>query len=182
MSGTRWGWLLSAGWHSAISGQNVWLQGVETRGGLSHGPFALGVQLSLDAPTELTDRYATVRLSRGAASAFGAVAIPAGDSLRFALAVGAGAAGFPRQSVDVSSGVTRAPDAWNVSALLAGEVGVSYRASWQGAVWALGLRAGADVVLAPPTIGYDIGGAFVAVHTLWTVQPKAVLALEVASY
>jgi hypothetical protein len=165
-----------------MSGQNVWLQGVEARGGVSHGPLTLGLQLSLDAPTELTDRYATVRLSRGAATAFGAVTIPAGDSVRVALAVGAGAAGFPRQSVDVAAGVSRAPDAWNVSALLAGEVGASYRWSWQGAVWAVALRAGADAVLAPPTIGYDVGGAFVAVHTLWTVQPKAVLALEVASY
>jgi hypothetical protein len=180
--GMRWGWLLSAGWHSAMSGQSVWLQGVEARGGVSRGPFMLGLQLSLDAPTELTDRYATVRLSRGAASAFGAVAIPAGDALRFALAVGAGAAGFPRQSEDVSAGVVRAPDAWNVSALLDGEIGASYRGAWQGAVWALALRVGADVVLAPPTIGYDIGGSFVAVHALWTVQPKGVLALEVASY
>jgi hypothetical protein len=178
----RLGWLVSAGWHSAMCGSNVWLQGVEARGGVSHGPLALGVQLSLDAPTELTDRYATVRLSRGTATAFGAVAIPAGQAVRLGVAVGAGAAGFPRQSVDVAPGVSRAPDAWNVSAILAGEVGASVRWSWQGAFWGFALRAGADAVLAPPTIGYDVGGAFVAVHTLWTVQPKAVLALEAASY
>jgi hypothetical protein len=179
---TRWGWLFSAGWHSALIGPSVWLQGVEARGAVSRGSLALGLQLSLDAPTELADRYATVRLSRGAASAFGALVIPAGDSFRLSLAVGAGAAGFPRQSVDVSAGVVRAPDAWNVSALLAGEVGAAVRWSWQGVVWAVALRGGADAILAPPTIGYDVGGAFVAAHALWTLQPKAVLALEVAAY
>jgi hypothetical protein len=141
-----------------------------------------GLQLAMDAPADLSDRYATVRVSRASANAFVGYAVSAGDALRFALSVGVGAAAFPRQSVDVAAGVTRAPDAWNGSALVASEVGASYRWRWQGARWGLALHVGADVVLTPPTIGYDVSGAFVAAHTLWSVQPKAVLLAEVASF
>ncbi len=181
-AGARVGWLLSAGWHSTLTGSNMWLQGVEARGGVCHGPWTLGIAVALDAPTELSDRYATVRLSRDAASAFLALAVPLGDAFRFGLSLGAGAAGFPRRSVDVSAGVAPAADALNTSPLLDAQVGVALRQHWQGSVWALALRVGADVVVAPPTIGYEVSGAFVAEHALWTVQPKAVLGLEVASF
>jgi hypothetical protein len=178
----RWGWVVSAGWHATLDGPGVWLQGAEARAGARHGIWSAGLQAALDAPTELSDPYATVRLSRGAAVAFVAMAIPASDALHLALSMGVGAAGFPRQSLEVAAGVTRAPDAWNTSAVFASDVGASYRMHWQGAVWAVALRVGADLVVSPPTIGYDVGGTFMAQHALWNVQPKAVLALEVATF
>jgi hypothetical protein len=180
-SSVPWGWLLAAGWHGTGSGAGAWLQGIEARAGVANDAWTVGVQLSLDAPTELTDRYATVRLSRAAAGAFAGYAVGLGESFRVVLAVGAGAVGFPRQSVDVSAGVSRAADAWNASALFASEVGAAYRRRWLGVVWGVGVRAGADFVLTPPTIGYDVAGTFVAEHTLWNVEPKAVVLAEVGS-
>lgn len=179
---TRLGWLLSAGWHSTLPGPSTWLQGVEARAGFCGGPWTLGVQVSIDAPAELSDRYATVRLSRDTAGVFAALALPVGDAFRVALSLGAGVAGFARESVDTSPGVRGAPDSWNTSALVDADIGVAVRQRWLGSVWALALRVGADVVLAPPTIGYDVGGVFIAEHTLWSPQPKAVLGLEVASF
>jgi hypothetical protein len=178
----RWGWVVSAGWHATLDGPGTWLQGVEARAGARHGIWSAGLQAALDAPTQLSDPYATVRLSRGTAVAFVALAIPTSDALHLALSMGVGAAGFPRQSLEVASGVTRAPDSWNTSAVFATDLGASYRMHWQGAVWAIALRAGADLVVSPPTIGYEVGGAFIAEHALWNVQPKAVLALEVATF
>jgi hypothetical protein len=158
------------------------MQGVEARGSLAKGPWMVGVQLAVDAPTELTDRYATVRLSRAAAAAFAGYVVPFGESFGAALSVGAGALGFPRQSVDVAAGVSPAADSWNASALVASDIGVSYRRQWQGAAWGIALHLGADVVLTPPTIGYDVAGTFVAEHTLWSIQPKAVVLAEVGSF
>src|SRR5262249_14247054 len=59
-----WGWLLAAGWHGTGGGPGAWLQGIEGRAGAAKGPWLVGLQVAVDAPTELTDRYATVRLSR----------------------------------------------------------------------------------------------------------------------
>jgi hypothetical protein len=84
--------------------------------------------------------------------------------------------------VNVAAGVSRAPDAWNASALVASDVGISYRRRWQGAAWGISLHVGADFVLTPPTIGYEVAGTFVAEHTLWSVEPKAVVLAEVGSF
>ena len=84
--------------------------------------------------------------------------------------------------MDVAAGVSRAADSWNASALVGSDIGLSYRRRWQGVAWGVALHIGADFVLTPPTIGYDVAGTFVAEHTLWAVQPKAMVLAEIGSF
>jgi hypothetical protein len=60
-------------------------------------------------------------------------------------------------------------------------VGAGATERWQmSPSWALALGLGVDWIPGSPTLGYDIGGQIDGVRSLWTVQPRATLALEVS--
>jgi hypothetical protein len=180
---TRWGWGAAAGWHTTLADSRALLQGAEARAALSRGTIEGGLQIAFDASSALDDPDATVKLLRLGGGAFAAYAPRLGEHWKVALGVGAGAVGFHRDTVSVAAGVTRAPSAWLASALVGPEAGVSYRALARGGglAWGLGFRLGVDVVLTPPVIGNEVAGVFVAEHTLWSVEPKGVVEVELGS-
>ncbi len=181
-------WRVAAGWHTALVDPRTLVQGAEARGTVGGARLAGGVQLVVDAPTELTvaDPEATVKLSvRVAGGAFVSYVLPLGEQARWNLRLrvfGAGAVGFHQRD--------RARRSWRsharrthglVSALVGLEACIAYRARGAGFSWGLALRVGADVVLTPPLIGNEVAGVFVSEHALWSVEPKGVVQLELGS-
>jgi hypothetical protein len=77
--------------------------------------------------------------------------------------------------------VTRAPDATTTSGFVGSDLGFAVCGRWRGLALGIALRAGVDVVLAPPTIGYDVAGDFVSEHVLWNLQPMTAVVAEIAS-
>lgn len=178
---TEWKESAALGWHATLIDADTLVQGIEGQGVVSWNGLGVGLQIALDAPAELDDPDASVKLLRLAGGAFVRYTLPLGEHWRTALSVAGGAVGIHRETVSVATGATRAPDAWLASALLGPEIGLWYRGRSRGLTWGVGLRAGADVVFTPPVIGDQVAGAFVGEHALSTVEPKGTLQVEIGS-
>lgn len=166
------GWDFSAGWRGLLVDAHTPLQGGDLRAGLSLGRARFGLQGALDLPAQTSDAYASFRVLRAEGAAFLAYALPASRPLDVSFGLLVGAVGVERETLSVAAGGARTPPAWIGSPLVSPEVGLAYRGLGSGLSWAVGLRAGLDVVFSPPSIGESVGGTFVSERDLSVAEPR----------
>ncbi|HEY2515514.1 MAG TPA: hypothetical protein VGI39_31820 [Polyangiaceae bacterium] len=173
LPGAVWGLDLSAGWRGILVDGHTPLQGGDLRAGGSLGRVRFGLQGAFDLPAETSDAYAKFRILRLEGAAFVAYVLPASPQIEVSFGLLAGAVGFERETLAVATGGARTPAAWLGSPLVSPEAGMAYRGEGRGFSWAIGLRAGLDVVFSPPTIGENVAGAFIAERDFSVAEPRA---------
>ncbi len=82
-----------------------------------------------------------------------------------------GAILFPRSTSLPAPNVAPAASALNPVFFAGLHARAGWFPPWLGGSIGVWTDAGADVVPSAPTLGYDVGGQFVASRSLWRVQP-----------
>jgi len=175
---TSWGFYASAGPQWMVDGQTPSGEiGGAVSVGAAQGDFALAVCLSSTVPAELSDARSTVLLSRHTGAACGSFTPLRWHGFSLALTGQLGYAAFYRQTSVTAADVSATSPGLSSSLL----VGAGATERWQmSSSWALSLGLGVDWIPGSPTLGYDVAGQIDGARSLWTVQPRATLALELS--
>jgi hypothetical protein len=172
-----WGLRVAVGWQLAMDSESdIGQQALAVQLGLGRPPFELGLSASVSVGADLNDELATLRLARHTLQAHGAWSFGRGP-WRGTLGASAGVAWFQRSTVARRPSVRPTPEETTASFMFGPRVGVA----WMPGSVGLSLQVGLDVIPRPPEFVYRRGETERSVHGLWSVQPRAMLAVQFRS-
>ncbi len=163
-------WIAAVGWQAAYDGQAL-QNGFEGRVGYAFGAWAAGLLVAPSLGVDLVDSRATLHLERHVLGAFGQLLALHTTAVSLGAHLAAGAILFQRSTSLPAPGVTPTASALNPTFFAGLRAHAGWFPRWIGGNVGVWTDAGADVVPNAPTLGYEVGGAFVPSRSLWRVQP-----------
>lgn len=166
-------WHGGGGWQVALDrGADAGAHAAWQRLGVTRGPWAFALELSLGPPLRKDAGEVTVELSRGTALAV--VELRRGS---FRVGLGAGPVLYHRATVDVGPGLEATDSAAQIGFAVA--PAVRWVVQPRGAAWGLELSVGVDAVIGAPELAVEQGGMVETLTEIGTLQPRIGLGIVV---
>ncbi len=167
----RWRPFVAAGWQLTIDGRSpAGARAGVLEGGLRYGPWAALLRGSLGLPSHTHDELASLDVQRHSANILLGYTIARVSSVEIEGLAGAGAIVVRRTAFARDASFTPSPPTTLTTAAGAFEARVLWAPSRTFPV-RLGLSAGADALVQPPSFSYETERAVVE-HPSWFIEPR----------
>jgi hypothetical protein len=166
-----WRPFIGAGWQVTIDGRSpTGARGGVLEGGLRYGRWAALARGSLGLPSRTHDELVSLDVSRHSANVLFGYTLARTSNLELEGLAGAGAIIFRRAAFARDASFLPAPPATLTTAAAVAEVRLSWAPS-RSFPLRLGVAAGADFLVQPPSFSYETVRGVVE-HPSWFVEPR----------
>jgi hypothetical protein len=170
------------GWQTAVDGSSPYgQQGAAARLGLSRGTYAGGVAAVFGLRSQVVDSFATIELTRHAIALWSEIGVFSSPETTIAVGAQAGLTLFTRSTLSTSPSAlpTLSRNTW--IPFVGPELRLAFRPAFVAGRGGVSLAAGCDLIPQAPVFGYDVAGSFSPARSLWKVEPRAAVQIELAT-